>query len=744
MMIAPRNQRTLFGAFFIATLVAPSAAFCQETSQLIGRVVSTNGTAIRHAEVLVVGTQWTTFTTSEGTFHFVLPAGEWRLSARRIGFTQRDVSVAFQAKDAPDTVRIVLEVSPADIQGITTRASVVDLLTTTATRDNVRQLPALGEPDLLRVVPFLPEVQQPNDMRGALHLAGGAADETGMFLEGYPLQWPMHLNGVFGSFNVAALDRADVRIHHLPIERSGPLGGAIEIFPRKADSNTVDAVLTLLSGGATATRHHLAQLDILASGRVTYADAIAGRIGLGQNSDLAIPRFADALLRVERPGRIDWSAVGFLTRDQSHRVIGGGEPLTWGEALFGTRGATQVGAWTASALVSHDFADVRFHSGLRPGDAINVEQSWTAVTASIRREWQTAQLTAGVNSDFRRNRDAWNSTEALAAFADNIPAVFQYDDDQRLLAGFVETARELGAGWRTTFGARGQLAGAQVIAPRWSLSGPIAPGVHVDAAIERRAQFDVQLSSIANGGVAQPTYFLEYPRRSDNVAAEFTWRSGAGAGRTTLHLTPFRRWYRDRPLLVIDTVHRERFPVLRRINANSYGGALALDYRTDAGAVVQGSYTYQRAFQFIDGVRMPADWDSPHALTGFLSIPVQWHWTLNIAAQARSGIPTTPIAARIFVPWGLTDSLYEARYLDGARNSARLSSFNRVDFGLSRSWRGLGATWAVDLQALNAFFRENALEYNWRLFFASMGSSESVTSKRGLPIVPSLGIRATW
>jgi hypothetical protein len=169
-----------------------------------------------------------------------------------------------------------------------------------------------------------------------------------------------------------------------------------------------------------------------------------------------------------------------------------------------------------------------------------------------------------------------------------------------------------------------------------------------------------------------------------------------------------------------------------------------LDYRTDAGAVVQGSYTYQRAFQFIDGVRMPADWDSPHALTGFLSIPVPWHWTLNIAAQARSGIPTTPIAARIFVPWGLTDSLYEARYLDGARNSARLSSFNRVDFGLSRSWRGLGATWAVDLQALNAFFRENALEYNWRLFFASMGSSESVTSKRGLPIVPSLGIRATW
>src|SRR4029078_5800622 len=104
--------------------------------------------------------------------------------------------------------------------------------------------------------------------------------------------------------------------------------GAIEIFPRKADSNTVDAVLTLLSGGATATRHHLAQLDILASGRVTYADAIAGRIGPGRNWDLAIPRFANALLRVERRGRIDWSAAVFLKRDQSLRGIGGGERLT--------------------------------------------------------------------------------------------------------------------------------------------------------------------------------------------------------------------------------------------------------------------------------------------------------------------------------------------------------------------------------------------------------------------------------
>lgn len=744
MTLTPGKLRMLFGLVAVAIPIFSRAVPCQETGRIVGRVVSVSGLPIRRAEVVVVGAQWTTLTTADGVFHFVLPTGVWRLSARRIGFTQGDVSVAVQAKQTTDTVGIVLEIAPADIHGITTRATTVDPLTTTATRNNARQLPALGEADLLRVLPFLPEVQQPNDVRGALHFAGAAADEIGMFLEGYPLQWPMHLNGVFGSFNVAALDRADVRIHRLPIEHSGPLGGTIELIPRKADSNTVDAVLTLLSAGLTATGRRVEQTDILASGRATYADAIAKRIGLGQNSDLAIPRFADALIRVERAGKIDWSGLGFLSRDQSHRSLGSGEPLTWGEILLGTRAATHIGAWTAMALLSHDFADVRFHSGLRPDEAIDVGQSWTAVTAAVRREWQTANFTAGLNGDFRRNRDAWNTTEAFAAFSDDIPAVFQYNDDQRLVAGFIESAYELRGGWRTTLGARGQLAGAQVIAPRWSLSGPIAPGLRVDAAIERRVQFDAQLSSIGNGGVAQPTYFLKHPRRSDNVAAEFTWRTGDGAGRTMLRFTPFRRRFKERPLLEIDTAHREQFPSFRRITANSYGAALALDYRTDAGAVMQASYTFQRAFQFVDGVRMPANWDSPHALTGFLSIPIPWRWTFNVAAQARSGIPTTPIAARIFSPWGFSDSLYEARYVAGAPNSARLSSFNRVDFGLSRSWRGLGATWSVDLQALNAFFRENALEYNWRLFFASMGNSESVATKRGLPIVPSLGIRATW
>jgi hypothetical protein len=42
-------------------------------------------------------------------------------------------------------------------------------------------------------------VSQPNDLKGRIHLAGGSSDETGVRLDGHPLQDPFHLLGLFGA-----------------------------------------------------------------------------------------------------------------------------------------------------------------------------------------------------------------------------------------------------------------------------------------------------------------------------------------------------------------------------------------------------------------------------------------------------------------------------------------------------------------------------------------------------------------
>lgn len=755
--LTPGRHAKPFGrALALAVLlgVCGGVAHAQASASIVGSVTAQGGTPLSDAEVIVEGTLWTAHTDAHGRFQIKLPPGRWRVSSRHLGFVPAFANVEIDAARSPaDTIRFVLERAPVELRGITTTAAAsasTSSLAVTATRDNVRNVPPLGEPDLLRLLPFLPGIQQPDDMRGALYLGGSAADETAMFLDSYPMQWPMHINGIFGAFNVAALDRVDVRLHRLPIQREGPLGGSIEITPRQVDTAMTDAGLSLLSGTATIARPRAAgSMDLLASARATYADLVAQRIYGGRDGRgdaLPVPAFRDALLRLSSTsGRVRWSALGFMSRDQSHRTTGSGQPLGWGESLLGLQVAAPIGGWRGSARLSRDVARVWFRSSENDNERIDVRQPWTHGGVDVTRTWQKLAFTTGADMEVRGYADAWNSSQALAAFSLRVPQVFQSDRDQRLASAYAETMVLLRDGWQTSLGSRAQLTGAQVLAPRWSIDGDLRSNVHLGLSLERRAQFDVQLSSFANGGVAQPTYPLDRPRTSDGAAAELRWqvaRARDDRSLTELRFVPFRRWYHGRPILMPDTTPARAFPFFERADARSYGASIALDRRTAGGLVLQGSYTYQRAVELLDGMSSPAEWDSPHALTGFASVPLGRRWMLNVAGQARSGVPTTPVGARIFVP--LASGYYGNRYVPGERNSGRLSSYDRLDLGVARSWHALGASWTFNAQVLNVLARENALEYNWALYFGEHNAGESAASRRALPIIPSFGLAATW
>src|SRR5688500_1129455 len=439
---------------------------------LIGRVVSVGGEPLESASLDVVGTYWRTTTRRDGYFALGVPPGRWSVRARRLGHVPVTTAIVGESSGpAADTMRIVLSEAPNDLRGIVVTAEPAGAFVSTMTTETVRHAPALGEPDILRLLPMLPAVAQPNDVIGRLHFAGGASDEHAVYLDGHPLQAPYHVHSVLGAFNVAALDRADVLIHHLPSARGGRLSGAVDLESRRASSDpTREAVVSLLSSSLTVTQPSLAGgVDLLTSGRVTYLDKVlreyvrnSGRTG----DDLMLPSYRDGLLKLARTWESGWSleALGYGSRDAwaDSQEDSLDQPLRWGEALAGLRASYRGKRWHALARLSADRAYAGFRrtydplpDELVPTDTpegirlefIDLTQRWTSGALELRRISRSWQAIGGLTLDERRTNQRWSGPRAEDLFKSAVPASYDARDHRTVVGLFGEGALQLGSTW---------------------------------------------------------------------------------------------------------------------------------------------------------------------------------------------------------------------------------------------------------------------------------------------------------
>jgi hypothetical protein len=636
----------------------------------------------------------------------------------------------------------------------------------TVTTETVRQVPPLGEPDIFRAVVLLPGVSQPNDLKGRIHLAGGASDETGVRLDDHPLQDPFHLLGLLGAFNVAALERADVRIHHLPAAVAGRLSGVIDLETRAAPEEPSHEVVTgLISSGLTLARSDLPLgVDLLASARVTYLDKVVELLGKGDK--IPLYGYTDALVRLGRGWGGGWraEALGFLTRDRFRESglahFTGYEPMRWGESLLGARLTRAGGSWGVRARASVNRASAYLDE--RPANRSNLvdaTRTWRSAALEVARHSSAWEASLGASLDQRRNEQLWIARGlADEIFSPNTPAVYAGAEEQTLIAGFAEFSARLGERWRATLGGRATHTGeAWHPAPRLLLGVRAAESLQLEAALDRRLQFDSQLEEPIEGSISPPLFLLDEPRIADVAAVAADWTPSAmpfgGAGR--VRVEAFAKNYSDRTILPelerweVRDQAPPGFPEFRRITGRSIGATLGGQVALgEDGLVVQGSYTYQQVREDLTDGTFPTSWDAPHALSLFGSMPLFGAWTFNVAYQAHSGRATTPVIARIFAP-GYPENIGiigNSRYLLGARNSIRVAPFHRLDVGGRRSWQARGAEWTISLQVLNLLFRSNPIDYDWWQYFQRLqgGNGLSGGGRSGLPILPSIGLEVRW
>jgi hypothetical protein len=746
-------------AILVAMLCVSGAAAAQSRLPIMGRTVDIESRSLSGVTIEIVDRTESTTSLSDGSFTLLAPATGVALRASKRGYAPAIIPRAHPG----DTIVIRLTPTPVFLQGLTVEVPRASTLTQTVTAQTVAHVPALVEPDIFRAIVLLSGVSQPNDLKGRIHLAGGASDETGILLDGHPLQDPFHLLGLLGAFPVTALDRADVLIHHLPPGFGNHLSGIIDLHTRQIGDEVFGEIsASVLSASATiAVPPSITGIDLLVNGRVTYLE----RLGSLLFADAPRMGFYDGLIRVGR----DWGAwrtefLAFRTEDyyaaSELKTLEGYKPLKWGETMVGVRAYGPVSGWQVSARASSNRAQNSLDERTISSDSISVlhpkvigiQRDWLSAALEASRRAGTMNATLGASVDLRSNEQHWH-TQGIAdeIFSPNTPDIFEGNQELSLLNLFGGVDFSPREHWIVTLGAR--LSGERQnvhIAPRALVAWRASDRVRIEAAANRRHQWDTQLEEPIEGSISPPRFFLDQPRTVDMLAMSTRIVGPAAPTGPPWDLTLHAFWkqYANQPRLRVrtqgDADQEALFPVFEHVRGYGTGLTAGGKLRIGDAALVQGSYTLQQVRENTGGSSTPPIWDVPHTLS-LLGSTRLGLWTLSAAYQGHSGRATTPVVARTFEPFPDRLSELRPRYIRGERNSIRVPAYHRVDVGARRAWEVRGVEAALRFQVLNLFMRENPVDYDWQQYFGWLGGAGRERAGRsGIPILPSIGLEVKW
>ena len=728
-------------------LVLPAAANAQ-TWSVSGTVVDGHGVPVVDVRVEVEGTFQRVMSGVNGSFVLRDVRGDSAsLIARRLGYLPRTLTVR-RGQSAGVDIRIVVEAVPLLLSGVVVPSDASAPGSQVITRESVRNLPALGESDIMRVLPFVGGVSQPNDMMSVVHLGGSSADEVSYALDGHPVQAPLHFHGMFSGINLAAIDRVDVFSAHEPTAVDSRLGGLLDIRSRDPKQRRREVVASVLSSGVTVTEPAIVKdASVLASARVTYLEFARRVLPIESIAgDVPLPSYADALLRVDLPLSARWHVDPLLLLTEDKHASGReGYPTVVSEILGGIRALRSGQTWTSEVRLSTDVFAVGNSEQLRGQKRIDISQRLSTGSVSSIGEMNGYRVTAKLSVDQRTHRLAWLdafSTQLAPGLPDSADQV----NSQRIFFGAAEASRYLSkalivsAGNRT-YGVGGNAYWAPTLRAEWSRGDRLT----VTGSVDRRYQFDAEYTPRVEETIAQPVFLFDRPRWSDGGAITAKTVRGGAARLVSAEVSGFGRAVHERPIGLDTRDTRSDTAVFAFRSGRTVGATTTLSIAATDGTSLQAAYTFQRALTRDSGTTRPADWDIPHTLALFVGQPIGRRWSLTAAFQWHSGLPVTPIAARVFVPSVGFPVGLNPRLLFGDPNSARLPSYQRLDLGILRRWSSGRADWELSGQIINALGKTNVFEYDWHNYVETLSiGKEPSPDRSGLPILPSIGLTVKW
>ena len=706
--------------------------------------------AVAAALVTVPGTIIQVRTDSSGRFEFTRPfPGGFRLIVSALGFLPDTVAVTAETDSIlASLVPSAVQLAPVEVESEASVArsrfeDLAQLSTITLSATELRRVPTVMEPDVIRAIQLLPGTVAKNDFSIGFNVRGGEDDQNLIQVDGITVFNPSHMAGLFSTFDADAVGRTDFLTGGFPAGYSGRLSSVLDIGIRDGDSTRIRAssLISLLSSKLMFEGPIRNGTSFLLTARRTYMDVVARTIKRN------LPYyFTDLLGKVSTRGPND------------------------GRITF-------TGYWGRDAL------NLKLVDSTESSDRVDLAFNWGNRLAGV--TWQLPLESARL----RTRASVSNYTTTLGL----LPDLIRYDNAALLLSGSSALAFNPWTGHQVEVGA-----GIEQYAMRLDLVSPaigtslmhsryrttvasafideqwsahrkllVRPGVRVEhvpqagfTGISPRVAVKYFLSTTlaltaSAGRYYQPVHSIrdqEFP-----ITIFESWISAdrnVPVGRADHAVLGIEKWmYRDIQL-TLEGYHKRYKnlaspnPVqdLRRQGDEfdpATGTASGVDFllRRHAGAI-RGwiAYTFVKTSRTTGDLTYPPSHDRRHTFNVVFEAPGPLHSRLTVRWGYGSPLPYTEFVGqwehRRYNPVTHVFDDTNDEPIAGPRNGARYPHYTRLDAGMRWSFRKWGVQWEPYFQVVNVYNRRNVFLY----FFDFEAIPPTRTGLSQLPILPTFGV----
>jgi len=711
------------------------------------------------ANVVLVGTMYGAATDVDG--YFVLPQvppGDYTVQATYLGYArvQAPITLAL-GEHVKRTFELVRK--PLEMQEVVVTDKRIEQQTNiqiSRIKLNVQQLksmPQVGEPDLLRTLQSLPGVLTAAEFSTGLIIRGGNTDQNLILLDGITVYNPSHLGGLFSNFILDAVKEADLYKGGFNAEYGDRLSAVLNVRSRDGNRNHFDAKasISLLSAQATL-EGPLGRGAWLVSGRRTYFDQVF------KGTDLYFPYYfydvqGHVFQDITDNDRL--SVSWYLGRDDL-RFSDLGLNASWGNGtlsanyrkLFGPR---LVSRW----MLAKSRFDTQF--GLGEGAALSSSNIIDDVT--FRSDWtyfasQTAEFRLGMElKDLSISyRNSFLDTTLFDVGQSPFEGVV-YGKVKKWLTPLlmIEPGLRL-----TTYNIHPT---ALFVDPRLGIKYLLTPDRYLNAAVGYYHQFISTVQDdynpsildqwVAVDGSVDPAGALQVVLGYEEYFGNIYRVQVEGYYKALRNMLTFIEQRATTDESLSSEKLSDSFSP-----ASGYAYGLEFFFQKEAGRLNGWiSYAYSIARKQLDGAEYYSNWDRRHAFNIIANYSLSRKWDFSLKWTYQSGQPYTPILGYYIerAP-DIADPFYQT--IPGGRNSLRYTPYHRLDLGAARHYQVKGVGIDLYLQVVNAYWRKNVFRTFYLFGSTANGiddddddeideADEGIPQKRSIsifPILPSIGI----
>lgn len=708
-------------------VVLPAAASAQADSVLVhGRVMDADrGAPVPSARVRIPPVA-ELYTDSIGEFRIEVAAGRHRVLVDAYGYVPVDTVVSLPGPEA--VLRIGLRPTPFAIEPLTVAPERPDRNREMFEREprpgvlvlegeDVRDLPAFVEPDVLRTLQAAPGITSRNDLSAHLNVRGGGPDQNLFLVDGARVFAPYHMFGMLGLINSDAVSHVDVFRGSVPARYGGAVSSVVDIHQRTGGSfPDLSAGLSFLGvRGAAGGDLPVVDGNWLVAGRRTHADVASERL-----LDRSFPyAFWDVNGRLAvEPAKDQRLTVSGIASSDRFELVTGGAGGDFSSSWANRAGSVRWQRVLEDGSISATLWTTDYELGLtvnRLGESGEISSTQNAVAErGARLDWTRRGTTHGVRAGIEVGRLSAlvEGTGGSTAFVSG-----GLSQDRTRLATYAELESRLGP-VRLSPGIRATVAGAErdhiVVGPRlagrWNLTSEVALSVSG----QRTYQYVSALRDDRYPLPGPPILFVrsagEAPTRMDELSTSLdAWLPDE----LDVSLAAYVRRYQDVP--------RWRPIGARTVDQLKYdeggGAGVEVALRRRQGRLT-GWVAYTGSVVQLNGEDAEpyyTPWDRRHLVDGTVFLRL-WK-TVQLSSRMSWGtgtpywVPVGVISRHTYYPGrGIAERSLTPVW---SRDQKRFPEYFRADLSLTYQGWVRGAEVELSLALLNVTGRSNVLYYRF-------------------------------